>query len=96
MAALGQVVEVDAQEPVTLHKSTAAQEHRLLGKLHSLEGKINKATGMVRGGAGARVPGGQRPEPGPRPDRGEHACCFRGELRLRSHACVCCCGCRYN
>lgn len=52
---------MDAQEPVTLHKSTAAQEHRLLGKLHSLEGKINKATGMVRGGRGRvfRVAKGQ-------------------------------------
>lgn len=60
-AALGQVVEVDSQEPVTLHKSTAAQEHRLLGKLHSLEGTINKATGLVRGGRGRlfRVAKGQ-------------------------------------
>ena len=59
--ALGQVVEVDSQEPVTLHKSTAAQEHRLLGKLHSLEGTINKATGLVRGGRGRvfRVAKGQ-------------------------------------
>ncbi len=42
--------EVDSRELVTLHKSTAAQEHRLLGKLQTLEGTINKATGLVRGG----------------------------------------------
>jgi hypothetical protein len=54
-------VEVDSHEPVTLHKSTAAQEHRLLGKLHSLEGTINKVTGLVRGGRGRvfRVAKGQ-------------------------------------
>ena len=60
-AVLGQVVEVDSHEPVTLHKSTAAQEHRLLGKLHSLEGTINTVTGLVRGGRGRvfRVAKGQ-------------------------------------
>ena len=42
--------EVDSREPVTLHKSTAAQEHSLLGKLQTLEGTINKAAGLVRGG----------------------------------------------
>ena len=52
VSVLGQVVEVDSDAPVTLHKSTAEQEHRLLGKLHSLEGQINKATGMVQGGRG--------------------------------------------
>ena len=35
-------MEVESNAPVTLHKSTRGQEHRLLGKLHSLEGKINK------------------------------------------------------
>ena len=49
---LGQVVEVDDNAPVTLHAATAAQEHRLLGQLHTLEGKINQATGMVHGGRG--------------------------------------------
>lgn len=49
---LGQVVQVDLDTPVKLHRSTAAQEHRLLGKLHSLAGKIDKATGMVQGGRG--------------------------------------------
>lgn len=60
-AALGQVVDVDSQESVTLHRSTAVQEHRLLGKLHSLEGTINQATGLVRGGRGRvfRVAKGQ-------------------------------------
>jgi len=61
LAVLGQVVEVDAHAGVTLHRTTAAQEHRLLGKLRSLEGSIDKATGLVRGGRGRefRVAKGQ-------------------------------------
>jgi hypothetical protein len=46
------MVEVEPNAPLTLHRSTAAQEHRLMGKLQSLEGHINKATGMVRGRRG--------------------------------------------
>lgn len=55
------MVEVDSHASVTLHRSTAAKEHRLLGQLHSLEGTIDKATGMVRGGRGRefRVAKGQ-------------------------------------
>jgi hypothetical protein len=47
--------EVDSREPVTLHKSTAAQEHSLLGKLQTLEGTIKKATGLMRGGISKAV-----------------------------------------
>lgn len=41
-AVLGQIVQIESNAPVTLHTSTREHEQRLLGKLHSLEGEMNK------------------------------------------------------
>ena len=71
---LGQEVEVDAAAPVRLHRTTAARERRLLGKLHSLEGKISAATGVARGRRGRvfRVAKGQNLELMPIEGTGAH------------------------